>query len=158
MSASPGGARPLSATVVIAQSVRPEKEGEYLRWQAEINAACRTFPGFEAAEIVPPFPGPAQPALPPNWKQAMVVLLVLFPTVMVLGKALSPFLSGLPFALQMFLSNVASVALMTWLFMPVALRRLGPWLTPAGTGIGVRGLVTVLIGYAVALAVFLALG
>ena len=75
-----------------------------------------------------------------------------------MGKALSPFLSGLPFALQMFLSNVASVVLMTWFLMPVALRRLGSWLTPAGTGIGVRGLVTVLIGYAVALAVFLALG
>jgi antibiotic biosynthesis monooxygenase (ABM) superfamily enzyme len=57
VSASTAGARPLSATVVIAQSVRPKKEDEYLRWQAEITAACRTFPGFEAAEIVPPFPG-----------------------------------------------------------------------------------------------------
>jgi antibiotic biosynthesis monooxygenase (ABM) superfamily enzyme len=303
----------LSATVVIAQTVRPEHEGEYLRWQADINAACRTFAGFQAAEIVPPVPGvqddcvvvyrfdsvehleawlrsdarqtllargeplfagaarqhvvagarpgvgmvvstrvkagreheyrqwqdtidreaarfpgfmgnevfppvpglqdewvvvvrfdstdnlrrwlgsdvrrrlneeakrlwhearvesfsggfpgwftpgpgPGHPALPPNWKQAMVVLLVLFPTVMALGKVLSPFLTPLPFALQMFVSNVASIVVMNWLLMPLALRGLAFWLTPAGTGIGVRGLVTVLAAYAVAIAVFLALG
>ena len=314
VSQSPAGARPPSATVVIAQNVRPEKEEEYLRWQTEINAACRTYPGFEVAEIVPPVPGvqdncvvvfrfdsaehlaawlrsdarqtllargqslfagaarqhvvtgarpgvgmvvstrvkagreheyrqwqdtidketarfpgfmgnevfppvpglqdewvvvvrfdssenlrrwlesdvrrrlnaeaarlwhearvegfsggfpgwftagapgPGQPALPPNWKQAMVVLLVLFPTVMVLSKVLSPFLHGLPLALQMFLSNVTSVVLMTWLFLPLALRYLGFWLTPAGTGVGVRGLVTVLAAYALAITVFLALG
>jgi antibiotic biosynthesis monooxygenase (ABM) superfamily enzyme len=57
MSQPTAGERPLSATVVIAQNVRPEKEEEYLRWQTEINAAYRTFPGFQAAEIVPPFPG-----------------------------------------------------------------------------------------------------
>jgi antibiotic biosynthesis monooxygenase (ABM) superfamily enzyme len=300
--------------VVITQSVRPEQEAEYLRWQTEINAVCRTFPGFEVAEIVPPVPGvqndcvvvfrfdttehlgawlrsdarqtllargqalfagdarqhivagappgvgmvvstrvkagrdheyrewqtaidreaarfpgfrgnevfppvpglqeewvvvvrfdstenlrrwlesdvrkrlngeaarlwhearvesftggfpgwftagasgPGQPALPPNWKQAMVVLFVLFPTVMLLSKVLSPFLTGLPFSLQMFVSNVASVALMTWLFMPLALRGLGFWLTPAGTGVGARGLVVILVGYALAITVFLALG
>jgi antibiotic biosynthesis monooxygenase (ABM) superfamily enzyme len=88
----------------------------------------------------------------------MVVLLVLFPTVMVLSKVLSPFLHGLPLALQMFLSNVTSVVLMTWLFMPLTLRALGFWLTPAGTGVGVRGLVTVLVAYALAITVFLALG
>jgi uncharacterized protein len=308
------GERPLSATVVIAQAIRPEQEGEYLRWQAEINAVCRTFPGFEVAEIVPPVPGvqddcvvvfrfdsvdhlgawlrsdarqtllargqslfagaarqhvvagarpgvgmvvstrvkagrdheyrewqtaidreaerfpgfmgnevfpplpglqdewvvvvrfdstehlrgwlesdvrrrlnaeaarlwhearvesfsggfpgwftagapgPGQPALPPDWKQAMVVLFVLFPTVMLLSKVLSPFLTGLSFPLQMFVGNVASVVLMTWLFMPWALRGLGFWLTPAGTGVGVRGLVTVLAGYAIAITVFLVLG
>jgi uncharacterized protein len=37
---------------------RPARKGRgYLRWQTEINAAYRTFPGFQAAEIVPPFPG-----------------------------------------------------------------------------------------------------
>jgi len=43
--------------VVIAQHVRPERKDEYLRWQAEINDLCRTFPGFEAMEVVPPVPG-----------------------------------------------------------------------------------------------------
>ena len=88
----------------------------------------------------------------------MVVLLVLFPTVMLLSKVLSPFLTRLPFPLQMFVGNVTSVVLMTWLFMPLTLRALAFWLTPTGTGVGVRGLVTVLVSYALAITVFLVLG
>ena len=38
---------PVSATVVFARRVRPGREDEYLAWQAEINDACRTFPGCE---------------------------------------------------------------------------------------------------------------
>lgn len=306
--------RPISATVVIAQHVRPQQEQEYLRWQTEINDQCRTFPGFEAAEIVPPVPGvqddcvvvfrfdsaqhldgwlrsetrrtllargqalfagearqhvvagarpgvgmvvstrvktgreheyrewqntidteaarfpgfmgnevfppvpglqaewvvvvrfdapanlqgwlesdarrrlvdqaarlwhearvesfgggfpgwftagaggPGQPAPPPNWKQAMAVLLALYPTVMLLGQVLSPRLASVPFSLQVFIGNAASVAILTWLLMPVVTRAFAFWLTPAGTGVGPLGLGTVLAGYALAVAVFLALG
>ena len=57
MSERGAGARPVSATVVIAQHVRPERTDEYLRWQSAINDLCRTFPGFEAMEVVPPVPG-----------------------------------------------------------------------------------------------------
>src|SRR2546427_7236196 len=57
MSGTATGASPVSATVVIAQHVRRERKDESLRWQAEINALCRTFPGFEAMEVVPPVPG-----------------------------------------------------------------------------------------------------
>jgi antibiotic biosynthesis monooxygenase (ABM) superfamily enzyme len=314
MSESAANARPMSATVVIAQRVRPGQAGEYSRWQTELNDQCRTFPGFEAAEVVPPVPGvqddfvvvfrfdsprhldgwlrsearqtllgrgqalfagearqhvvagappgvgmvvstrvksgreheyrewqatidkeaarfagfmgnevfppvpglqdewvvvvrfdsptnlqgwlasdvrrrlvdeaarlwhearvesfgggfpgwftagppgPSQPALPPNWKQAMTVLLALYPTVMLLGLVLSPRLASLPLPLQMFLSNAASVAVLTWLLMPLVARGFGFWLTPAGTGVGALGLGAVLLGYAVAIAVFLALG
>jgi hypothetical protein len=42
--------------------------------------------------------------------------------------------------------------------MPLALRGLGFLLTPAGTGVGARGLVVVLVVYALAITVFLALG
>lgn len=313
MTDTTASARPMSATVVIAQRVRPEHEHAYSRWQTEINAQCRTFLGFEAAEVVPPVPGvqddfvvvfrfdspehldawlrsearqallargqalfagearqhvvagarpgvgmvvstrvksgreheyrewqgtidkeaarfpgfmgnevfppvpglqdewvvvvrfdspanlqkwlasdvrrrlndeaarlwhearvesfgggfpgwftagapgPGQPALPPNWKQAMTVLLVLYPTVMLLDLVLSPRLASLPFPLQMFFGNAASVAMLTWLLMPLALRAFAFWLTPAGTGVGPLGLATVLIGYAVAVAAFLAL-
>jgi antibiotic biosynthesis monooxygenase (ABM) superfamily enzyme len=50
-------AAPPSATVVIAQKVRPGREKDYLCWQAEMNELCRTFPGYEAAEVVPPVEG-----------------------------------------------------------------------------------------------------
>jgi antibiotic biosynthesis monooxygenase (ABM) superfamily enzyme len=34
---------PGSATVVIAQRVRPERERDYLAWQAEIGEQCRAL-------------------------------------------------------------------------------------------------------------------
>jgi hypothetical protein len=307
------GDRPASATVVIAQHVRPGHETEYLRWQTEINDQCRAFPGFEAAEIVPPVPGvqddcvvvfrfdsaehlngwlrsdarqdllargqalfsgearqhvvasappgvgmvvstrvkrgrenqfrqwqgtidkecarfpgfmgsevfppvpgvqdewvvvvrfdsaanlqgwlesdvrrrlndgaarlwhearvesfgggfpgwftpgalrSGEPALPPNWKQAMTVLLGLYPTVMVLNLLLAPRLTTVPFALQIFISNAVGTVILTWLVMPLVTRALSFWLTPAGTGIGPAGLGALLVGYAVAIAIFLAL-
>ena len=313
MSATSASDHPVSATVVIAQHVRPGQEQEYLRWQTEINDQCRAFPGFEGVEIVPPvlgvqndyvvvfrfdsaehlngwlrsdarqsllargqalfsgearqhvvagappgvgmvvstrvkkgreakfrqwqgtidkecarFPGfmgnevfPAvpgvqeewvvvvrfdsaanlqgwlesdvrrrlnheaarlwhearvesfgggfpgwftpgalrsgEPALPPNWKQAMVVLLALYPTVMVLNLLMAPRLTSLPFALQIFISNAVGTVILTWLVMPLVTRALTFWLTPAGTGIGPVGLGAVLVGYAVAIAIFLAL-
>jgi len=317
MSEAPAGRSPMSATVVIAQHVRPGREREYLRWQTDINDTCRTFPGFEAAEVVPPVPGvqddcvvvfrfdsfehldgwlrsearrallsrgealfagdarqqvvaggrraagmvvstrvkpgregeyrewqntidreaakfpgflgneifapvpglqeewvvvvrfesaehlkawlasdirrrlvdeaarlwhevhiesfgggfpgwftpgtvgPGARALPPNWKQAMIVLLVLYPTVMLLGYVLSPWLAGLPVAVALFASNIASVAVLTWLLMPLVNRAFAFWLT-RGRASALRlealGIATVLIGYAVALALFLALG
>ena len=306
----------MSATVVIAQHVRPGQEAEYLRWQTQINEACRTFPGFEAAEVVPPMPGvqddcvvvfrfdtfehldawlrsdarrallargqalfagdarqqvvagrravgmvvstrvkpgredeyrdwqsaidreaskfpgflgnemfapvpglqeewvvvvrfateeqlkawlesdvrrhlvdrasrlwsdvkieslgggfpgwfgpgtaaPGGQALPPNWKQAMVVLLVLYPTVMVLGLVLSPWLAGLPVAESLFIGNVASVGILTWVLMPVVNRSFAFWLTPARSGrwrIETLGVGIMLLGYAIAIAAFIALG
>ena len=38
---------PESATVVIAQRVRPEPEHDYVAWQEEIGERCRAFAGFE---------------------------------------------------------------------------------------------------------------
>ena len=48
---------PVSATVVLVLRVIPGREDEYRRWQAEINDACRTFPGFEGVEVIPPVAG-----------------------------------------------------------------------------------------------------
>lgn len=320
MSAAAAGAPPVAATVVVAQHVRPGREQDYLCWQAEVNEQCRTFPGFEAAEVVPPVPGiqddfvvvyrfdtaehlnawlrsevrrsllargetlfagearqhiiagvrppetiagmvvstrvkpgreqeyrawqdridaeaarfpgflgnelfapvpgvqedwvvavrfdtaehlqdwlqsearrrlldqaadlwqearvesfsggfPAwfgtgaagsgRTAIPPNWKQAMSVLLVLYPTVMLLNLFLSPLLAGLPAALSMFLGNVASVALLTWLLMSMVNRVFGFWLPPSPSRSGwveALGVGAMLFGYALAVIIFMALG
>jgi len=65
---------------------------------------------------------------PPQWKVAMVVLLTLYPTVMLLTLFLSPFLSGLSLPYSIFISNVASVVILTWVVMPLATRALRFWL------------------------------
>lgn len=68
---------------------------------------------------------------PPNWKQAMVVLLALFPVVMAELRWLSPMLGNLEQALATFIGNALSVALLTWLLMPLMVRALHWWLVPA---------------------------
>lgn len=69
---------------------------------------------------------------PPDWKQAMVVLLVLFPIVILEIQFLKPFISGLGLSLSTFIGNAVSVAILTWLMMPIAIKGLGWWLSPSG--------------------------
>ena len=83
------------------------------------------------------FPGwfPTDPATnkgPPNWKAAMLVLLGLFPIVMLETRFLSPLLHMLNSSLSMFIGNVISVALTTWLTMPLFIKAFGWWLFPKG--------------------------
>ena len=105
-------------------------------------------------------PGPGGAGLPPDWKQAMIVLLVLYPAVMLQLLFLSPWLAPLPLAVSTFLANMLSVVLLTWLLMPLANRAFGFWLTPAnasGRLVELRGIAAIVAGYALAIAAFLAL-
>jgi antibiotic biosynthesis monooxygenase (ABM) superfamily enzyme len=67
---------------------------------------------------------------PPPWKQALAVLFALYPTVMVLAY-LNPLMSNLSLPVQMLISNLLSVALLTWLVMPGVTQVLGFWLAAA---------------------------
>lgn len=74
-------------------------------------------------------------AVPPAWKQNMVVIALLYPVVFLFGAAVqTPFLmqyEGLPFWLALFIANVVSVLLLSRL-VPWFGKRLGWWLTPGG--------------------------
>jgi len=202
--------------IVVSTRVKPGREDEYQEWQGRIDAEAARFPGFLGNELFAPVPGaqeewvvvvrfdspqrlqgwlasdarhrmidqaarlwdearvesltggfpgwfapgaagPGRPAFPPEWKQAMIVLLALYPTVMLLTLFLSPWLTGLPLAGGMFISNVASVAITTWL-MPIVNRLFGFWLIPSPSRprrIEVLGTAVVIVGYAVPLAIFL---
>jgi antibiotic biosynthesis monooxygenase (ABM) superfamily enzyme len=92
--------------------------------------------------------GPGETIVPPpSWKQALAVLFALYPTVMVLTY-LNPLMTNLSFAVQMFIGNVLSVALLTWLVMPQVSRFLGFWLNRKDRGPKreVLGLCTVAAG------------
>jgi antibiotic biosynthesis monooxygenase (ABM) superfamily enzyme len=77
-------------------------------------------------------PGAAAPAA---WKQNMLVLLLLYPVVFLFGAFVQvPLLggrAGLPFAIALFIGNVASVLLLNYL-VPWTSRRFSWWLQPAG--------------------------
>jgi antibiotic biosynthesis monooxygenase (ABM) superfamily enzyme len=95
----------------------------------------------------------------PRWKTAMLVLLVLYPTVMTLSRFLGPALDdvGAEPWLSMWLSQIVSVGLMTWFLMPVVTGWFRRWLDPvdgAGLGISLLGAGVVIVVYAVTLALF----
>ena len=98
-------------------------------------------------------------AMTPPWKTAMLVLMVLYPTVMLLSRFLGPALdsAGAQPWLSMWLSQVISIAAMQWWLMPAVSRGFGRWLDPVdgrGWRISAVGAAAVLLGYAVTLAVF----
>jgi antibiotic biosynthesis monooxygenase (ABM) superfamily enzyme len=67
---------------------------------------------------------------PKSWKQSMLVILMLFPTVMLEIRFLSPLLNGLSSSPATFIGNVISVFLLAWPFMPIAIAPMKWWLLP----------------------------
>jgi hypothetical protein len=70
----------------------------------------------------------ARPTGPPRWKQAVAVLLALYPTALSIGWLLRTASPDLPFAVSMLIANIAGVAALTWLLMPLVTKVLAPWL------------------------------
>jgi hypothetical protein len=107
------------------------------------------------------FPGwfPTDPKTgqgPPNWKAAMLVLLGLFPIVMLETRFLSPRLANLNSSFAMFIGNTISVALTTWLTMPLFIKSLGWWLFPKSEAlkipVNIAGTALIFVLYAIEVA------
>jgi antibiotic biosynthesis monooxygenase (ABM) superfamily enzyme len=73
------------------------------------------------------FPAPGLPQ-PVRWKQAVAVLLALFPTTLTLGFLQRWLVPDIPWTAALFVSNVLGVSVLTWLLMPLVTRWLGGWL------------------------------
>ncbi len=67
-------------------------------------------------------------AQPKRWKQAVAVMIALFPTVLTLSVLSDWLLPDLALVPAVFLSNVLGVATLTWILMPPLTRLLDPWL------------------------------
>lgn len=95
----------------------------------------------------------------PNWKSVLMVMLVLYPTVMLLSRFLGPILDGLgaePW-LSLWLSQVVSVVLMQWWLMPWASKPFRRWLDPvdgAGWRSSLAGAMVILLLCAATLLLF----
>ncbi|PRC45462.1 antibiotic biosynthesis monooxygenase [Mycobacterium sp. ITM-2017-0098] len=95
----------------------------------------------------------------PNWKSVLLVLLVLYPTVMLLSRFLGPVLDDVGAApwLGLWISQVVSVSAMQWWLMPAVSRPFRKWLDPvdgAGARISLTGAVAILAIYALTFTVF----
>ncbi|RVX46851.1 hypothetical protein EDD27_9763 [Nonomuraea polychroma] len=96
---------------------------------------------------------------PPNWKQAMSVVLSLYPTVMILNLTVGRAFEAmrLPGYFAMFISNVFSVSILTWLMMPLVNRVFASWLSPSGGGsafTNIAGALVMVVCMALCIAVF----
>lgn len=65
---------------------------------------------------------------PPRLKMAVVTLLGVYPTSLVLGLVLAPFVAGLPRLVAGLITAAAMVLCLTWLVMPFLTKLLHPWL------------------------------
>ena len=96
---------------------------------------------------------------PPGWKTAMLVLLGLFPLVMLELRYLSPVLAALGFhaSLATFIGNAISVALTSFLTMPLFVRWFGWWLfvrEGSSAHATLKGLSVILALFAIEIAAF----
>ena len=74
------------------------------------------------------FPAPATARSPKRWKQAVAVLLALFPTVLIITLIRIEIAPDMNVVLAVFIGNVVSVAVLSFVLMPPLTRRLEPWL------------------------------
>jgi hypothetical protein len=101
--------------------------------------------------------GDAPDQVPPNWKQSMIVLLMLYPIVMLELLYLTPLLKLLGMAEATFIGNLLSVAALGYLLVPPANRAFDWWLrpTPHGPRWATAAGVTLIVGlYAMSVIVF----
>jgi hypothetical protein len=65
---------------------------------------------------------------PRRWKQAVAVLIALYPTTLILSWVQRSFTPDAPWVPALFVSNVVGIAVLTWLLMPAVTRLLARWL------------------------------
>ncbi|MEU5018923.1 antibiotic biosynthesis monooxygenase [Streptomyces angustmyceticus] len=130
-----------------------------------LKEGSRYFTSYDVRKVGSAFSGwfrfdRGRADVPPNWKQAMSVVLALYPTVMVLNLTVGVGLEKLTVReyIGLFLSNVLSVSALTWLLMPLVNRVFAFWLVPSRVAgnrrAQVLGLGLVVLGYLVCIGVF----
>lgn len=65
---------------------------------------------------------------PKRWKQAVAVLIALFPTTLTLSLLQRWFAADVPWVPALLVSNVVGIAILTWALMPLVTRILAGWL------------------------------
>lgn len=71
---------------------------------------------------------PARPGGPKRWKQAVAVLIALFPTVLVITLIRNAIAPDMNLVLSILIGNIISVAILSFLAMPRLTKVMAPWL------------------------------
>jgi uncharacterized protein len=100
---------------------------ERARTLTEGEPDYRQLHGLEAWFRLPSGP-------PSRWKMAMATLLGVYPVSLLIGLVLSPTLTRLHWALNLFVVSAIIVGLLTWVVMPFITWLLRGWLNPQKKG------------------------
>lgn len=133
----------------------PELSGAIPERHAQLSADSQITTASSFGSTVRVTDGHA--AVTPAWKTTMTILLVLYPLVVVLSLYVNPWLAVIAPApwLSLFLSLAITMALVTWVLLPLVMRMLRRWLDPAATSrVTALGAVAVCGGYALLMLVF----
>lgn len=105
----------------------------------------KRFKNFSLKRISAPFGSWFAPAggegggeAPAQWKTALSVLVGLYPTVVLLSLAITELWKKAELWESLLIGNILSVALLTWVVMPIVTRALRFWLEPEGGRADVR--------------------
>jgi len=101
------------------------KESKEFIEHEQLTHLATAFPGWVPID-------PATGEGPPNWKAALLVLLGLFPIVMLEMRFLNLAQFGIHASLATFIGNAISVALTSFITMPLCVRWFDWWLVPKG--------------------------
>ena len=135
----------------------PELNAALPRFQAHLSGEAKVTTATSFGSTLRVTNGKA--AVTPDWKTALAILLVLYPTVMLLAKFVGPTLAAIapqPW-LGTFINLAISIVLLTWVLMPLSARLLGRWLDPvegAGAKVSAIGAVAVCAGYLLMFLIF----
>lgn len=135
----------------------PDLTGALPRFQAHLSEEAKVTTATTFGSTLRVTNGKA--AVTPDWKTALAILLVLYPTVMLLAKFVGPTLAAIapqPW-LGTFLNLAISIVLLTWVLMPLSARLLRRWLDPvegAGAKVSAIGAVAVCAGYLLMFLIF----
>jgi uncharacterized protein len=118
----------------------------------QLTRLATAFPGWVPID---PMTGKG----PPNWKTALLVLLGLFPVVMLELRFLSPALTalGLHGSLSTFIGNSISVAITSFVAMPLFVRWFGWWLflkDDGSKGTTLKGVLLLIVLFALEVTAF----
>jgi antibiotic biosynthesis monooxygenase (ABM) superfamily enzyme len=111
----------LDAWLAAADRAELLRESKAFIENEELMRLGTSFPGWVPID-------PATGKGPPDWKTAMLVLLGLYPTVLLELRFLNPHLAFLNPSLATFIGNVGSVAVTSFITMPLFVRWFAPWL------------------------------
>lgn len=99
-----------------------------------LDDAARVIEGERTMNVVGGFGGwfpaaPSRPQGPKRWKQAVAVLLALYPTSLVITAVRSQVAPDLNMVVAVLIANLLGVAALSFFLMPIVTRWLGSWLT-----------------------------